>query len=67
MMKVLLKPVLALVGLLAAACAIAQGDFPNRPVQLMIAYPPGGSTDVGARIVASIAEKALGKPIVVVN
>jgi tripartite-type tricarboxylate transporter receptor subunit TctC len=58
---------LALAGLLAAACAIAQGDFPNRPVQLMIAYPPGGSTDVGARIVASIAEKALGRPIVVVN
>jgi putative tricarboxylic transport membrane protein len=67
MTRLLLRPVLALAGLLAAACAIAQGDFPNRPVQLMIAYPPGGSTDVGARIVASIAEKALGKPIVVVN
>jgi tripartite-type tricarboxylate transporter receptor subunit TctC len=32
-----------------------------------VAYPAGGSTDVGARIVASIAEKALGQPIVVVN
>ena len=45
---------------------IAQ-QFPNKPVQLMVAYPPGGSTDIGARIVASIAEKLLGQPIVVVN
>jgi tripartite-type tricarboxylate transporter receptor subunit TctC len=36
-------------------------------VQLMVAFPPGGSTDVGARVVASIAEKLLGKPIVVLN
>jgi tripartite-type tricarboxylate transporter receptor subunit TctC len=42
-------------------------NFPNKPVQLMVAYPAGGSTDVGARIVASIAEKTLGQPIVVVN
>ncbi len=51
---------------LAATSAMAQ-DFPNRPINLMVAYPPGGSTDIGARIVASIAEKALGQPVVVVN
>jgi tripartite-type tricarboxylate transporter receptor subunit TctC len=33
----------------------------------MVAWPPGGGTDVGARIVASIAEKELGKPIVILN
>ncbi|MBI2297109.1 MAG: hypothetical protein HYU76_13985 [Betaproteobacteria bacterium] len=42
-------------------------EFPNKPVRLTVAYPPGGSTDVGARIVAAIAEKQLGQPIVVVN
>ena len=42
-------------------------SFPNKPVQLMVAYPPGGSTDVGARIVASIAEKLLGQSMIVVN
>jgi tripartite-type tricarboxylate transporter receptor subunit TctC len=36
-------------------------------VQLMVAYPAGGSTDVAARIVAAIAEKELGQSIVVVN
>jgi tripartite-type tricarboxylate transporter receptor subunit TctC len=57
----------AALGLAAAAGGAAAQDFPNKPVQLMVAYPAGGSTDVGARIVAAIAEKALGQPIVVVN
>jgi len=51
---------------LVASPAMAQ-DFPVKPVQLMVAYPPGGSTDVAARIVAAIAEKQLGQPILVVN
>jgi tripartite-type tricarboxylate transporter receptor subunit TctC len=41
--------------------------YPNKPVQLMVAYPAGGSTDIAARIVAAIAEKELGQSIVVVN
>jgi len=41
--------------------------YPTKAVSLMVAYPAGGSTDVGARIVASIAEKELGQPIVVLN
>jgi len=51
----------------ATAVALAQQNYPTKPVQLMVAYPAGGSTDVGARIVAAIAEKLLGQPIVVVN
>jgi len=59
---------LALTALLAVAAGPAIGQaFPSKPVQLMIAYPAGGSTDVAARIVAAIAEKQLGQPIVVVN
>ena len=68
MMGFPVKPALALAALLATAGAIAQSDdFPSRPVQLMVAFPPGGSTDVGARVVAAIAEKILGKPVVVLN
>src|ERR671918_3163374 len=47
--------------------ARAQQDFPTKPIQLMVAFAAGGSTDIAARIVASIAEKALGQPIVIVN
>jgi tripartite-type tricarboxylate transporter receptor subunit TctC len=41
--------------------------YPTKPVSLMVAYPAGGSTDVGARIVASLAEKDLGQPLVILN
>jgi tripartite-type tricarboxylate transporter receptor subunit TctC len=59
--------VAAIVAAALTGTATAQQDFPNKPIQLMVAFPPGGSTDIAARIVASIAEKALGQPIVVVN
>ena len=51
---------------LSASVALAQA-FPDKPINLMVAYPPGGSTDIGARILAGIAEKMIGQPIVVVN
>jgi tripartite-type tricarboxylate transporter receptor subunit TctC len=53
---------LALLGGIAYAA-----EYPTKPITLQIPYPAGGSSDVGARIVASIAEKQLGQPIVVVN
>ncbi|HJQ56635.1 MAG TPA: tripartite tricarboxylate transporter substrate binding protein [Vineibacter sp.] len=49
-----------------AGPAVAQ-NFPRKAIQLIVAFPPGGSTDVGARIVASMAEKEFGQPVVVVN
>jgi len=57
----------ALVASLHAVVATAQGSFPTRQINVMVAFPPGGSTDVGARILAGIAEKGLGQSIVVVN
>ena len=60
------KAVSALVLALITGAVFAQA-FPTKPVQLMIAYPAGGSTDIAARIVASIAEKDLGQSIVVMN
>ncbi len=46
---------------------IYAADYPTKPITLQVPYPAGGSTDVGARIVAAIAEKEFGQPIVVVN
>ena len=64
----LMKRAVTVAALLVAAGGLAHADeFPSRPVQLMVAFPPGGSTDVGARVVAAIAEKILGKPMVVLN
>ncbi|HRD74334.1 MAG TPA: tripartite tricarboxylate transporter substrate binding protein [Hyphomicrobiaceae bacterium] len=50
----------------AATVAFAQG-FPSRPINLIVAFPAGGSTDIGARIVGAIAEKAFKQPVVIVN
>ena len=49
-----------------ASPAMAQ-NYPRRAVQLVVAFPAGGSTDVGARILAALAEKDFGQPITVVN
>jgi putative tricarboxylic transport membrane protein len=56
----------AIFGMIFANHAYPQG-YPTKPVSLMVAYPAGGSTDVGARILAFIAEKDLGQPLVVLN
>ncbi|HYD07743.1 MAG TPA: tripartite tricarboxylate transporter substrate binding protein [Reyranella sp.] len=50
----------------AASPALAQ-NFPRRPIQLIVAFAAGGSTDVGARILAAAAEKELGQTVTVVN
>lgn len=45
----------------------AQGAWPNRPVRIMISFPPGGSSDVVARIIAPQLAERFGRPFVVDN
>lgn len=59
---------------LIAACALfaampagAQGDFPSRPVRLLVPVPPGGGADFIARLVAERMATELGRPILVEN
>ena len=42
-------------------------DFPTKPIKLIVAFAPGGSTDLTSRALAKGAEKYLGKPVVVEN
>jgi tripartite-type tricarboxylate transporter receptor subunit TctC len=59
---------LTTVALLAAAVpAMAQTDYPAKPVSLIIPFSAGGRTDVIGRIVAQHLQAALGKPVAVVN
>jgi tripartite-type tricarboxylate transporter receptor subunit TctC len=63
----ILQALLFILAALASVVAATAAEYPARSVQLMIAYPAGGSTDVAARIVAAIAEKHLGQSIVILN
>jgi tripartite-type tricarboxylate transporter receptor subunit TctC len=51
---------------LVASIASAQ-TYPNRPVTMLVAFPPGGADDATARILQDPMQKALGQPIVVEN
>src|SRR5262245_52896102 len=57
---------LALVALTSPSVAPAQ-DWPSRPIKFVVPYPPGGSTDVGARVIGDYLSRTLGQQIVVEN
>jgi tripartite-type tricarboxylate transporter receptor subunit TctC len=52
---------------LVALPAAAQGTYPDHPIKLVVPYPPGGSTDPVARLLASDIAGRLGQPVVVEN
>ena len=58
----------SLVALVAAPAALAQAEYPDRPVRIIVAFPPGGSTDIVARLVAQkVGAMWGGKSIIVDN
>src|SRR4051794_3677636 len=57
---------LALLFAVAATVASAQ-PYPNRPIKVVVPYPPGGGTDVVARIMAQKMSAILDNPIVIDN
>ena len=60
-----LTALLAMAALLAVTPAAA--DYPDRPIEMIITFPPGGPTDLAARVVQPAFAKALNVPVVLVN
>jgi tripartite-type tricarboxylate transporter receptor subunit TctC len=52
---------------LSASGARAQAAYPERPITLIVAYPPGGGTDIAARTLAQFLERELRQAVVVLN
>jgi len=59
-----MRTVLASVAL-AVLCSGAHAQYPNKPVRLIVPFPPGGAAEVGARIFAQPLGQALGQPVVI--
>ena len=60
---------LVAVMLCAQATSVAQtaSAFPNQPIRMVVPYPPGGPTDITARVVAAEMSKTIGQNIVIDN
>jgi hypothetical protein len=65
-MKRLFKTLLVLTGLIASL-AWGQADYPNKPIRMIVPFPPGGVTDIVARTVSLKLSAELGQPIVIEN
>jgi tripartite-type tricarboxylate transporter receptor subunit TctC len=51
-----------------ALCASAQAqDYPHKPVTMIVPFPPGGVADIVGRPLATVMQKSLNQPIIVVN
>jgi len=66
MIRTLLRWLLPAVAGLCAVAALAQ-PYPSQPVKLIVPYPPGGNTDIVARLYAQKLSERLGQPVVIDN
>src|SRR3954452_1570080 len=60
------RSALASLAALAATPALAQA-YPNRPISLLVPWAAGGSTDILARIVATLLHQSMGQPVIIEN
>ena len=63
----ILLSALAIVALISLPTIASAQDYPNKPIKLIIPYPPGGATDVIGRIVALKMSEVMGQQLIVDN
>jgi tripartite-type tricarboxylate transporter receptor subunit TctC len=63
----MLRRVLAVCVLLAASAAGAQGNYPTRPIRMVVPWPPGQATDLAGRVIAQRLSELLGQQVIADN
>src|SRR6202011_3274324 len=53
--------------LAAFAAPVLAQSYPTRPIKLLVSFPPGGASDLIARVIGAALTERLGQPIVVEN
>jgi tripartite-type tricarboxylate transporter receptor subunit TctC len=61
-----LRTLFAVIGF-AVAAAVGAQDYPSRPIRMIVPWPPGGGTDITARVIAAKLTDAWGRQVVVDN
>src|SRR3984893_2624582 len=61
------RPSVALLAIFAGTFTAQAQPYPSRQITLVVPFPPGGSTDVAARIMAEKMRAALGQPVIIEN
>lgn len=63
----MLKPLLAVLLLLSRVAPAGSYAWPDKPLRVIVAFPPGGMIDVFARIFQARLVEGLGQPVVIDN
>lgn len=63
----ILSCAIALLGSLACAVSSAAAQYPDRPIRIVVPYPPGGGTDILARLVSKYLNESWKQPVIVDN
>jgi len=62
-----MKKILFFLAIFSCAAAACAQSYPNRPVKVIVPWPPGQATDIAARMLAQRLQEALGQPFVIDN
>jgi tripartite-type tricarboxylate transporter receptor subunit TctC len=65
--RILMRALLVATALVAAARLAVAGEYPDKPIRLLLPFPAGGAVDIVARVVTSRMAEQLGRPFVIEN